>query len=592
MPARREKKTCQSCKQPFTVEPDDFVYYERVKVPLPTFCPHCRAVRRRAWRNDRTLHKRKCDLCEKEMISMFSADAPFPVYCNDCWYSDRWDSSVYGRPYDFSKPFFAQFKELQDAVPRMGLAVINNKNSPYLNYAWNSNNSYMCLDLGYGENCLYSNACHFIKDSSDNSYSKKLELCYGCIDSRESTRSDMLEKCENCLDSHFLYDCRGCSSCILCTGLRNKQYYILNQPYPKEEYEKAKQKYIGGSFAKREEARKRFDELKMKALHKEHSNIQAVKCTGDNIWNCENCTHSFNVFRSQNCKWVNDIDNDVKDSMDISNAAEGELMYEGTSVSGSNVRFCVWITATVDAQYSSICVKNNSHLFGCIALNDKSYCILNRQYSEVEYNEMVPKIIEHMNAMPYVDKKGREYRYGEFFPIEISIYPYNESKSQELDSLTREETSREGYGWSHPEEKHYTVTKTERDLADDIKDVDDSIVNEVIECRHGGRCNHQGCTVAFKIVPEELLFYRRMRIPLPRLCHNCRYYERMARRNPMKLWHRPCQCAGSGSENRVYANVAKHQHGEGKCSSEFETSYAPDRKEIVYCEQCYQSEVA
>ena len=39
----------------------------------------------------------------------------------------------------------------------------------------------------------------------------------------------------------------------------------------------------------------------------------------------------------------NDIDNDLKDSMDLSNAAEGELMYEGTAVSGHNLLFDVSI---------------------------------------------------------------------------------------------------------------------------------------------------------------------------------------------------------------------------------------------------------
>jgi hypothetical protein len=48
----------------------------------------------------------------------------------------------------------------------------------------------------------------------------------------------------------------------------------------------------------------------------------------------------------------------------------------------------------------------------------------------------------------------------------------------------------------------------------------------------------------------------------------------------MKLWHRQCMC----SKN--------HPHHGGRCSNEFETSYSPDRKEIVYCEQCYNSEVA
>jgi hypothetical protein len=35
-----------------------------------------------------------------------------------------------------------------------------------------------------------------------------------------------------------------------------------------------------------------------------------------------------------------------------------------------------------------------------------------------EYEELIPKIKQHMIDMPYVDKKGNEYRFGEFFPIE------------------------------------------------------------------------------------------------------------------------------------------------------------------------------
>ncbi|MFH1193084.1 MAG: hypothetical protein V1656_02080 [Candidatus Jorgensenbacteria bacterium] len=46
-----------------------------------------------------------------------------------------------------------------------------------------------------------------------------------------------------------------------------------------------------------------------------------------------------------------------------------------------------------------------------------------------------------------------------------------------------------------------------------------------------------------------------------------------------------------GSENGAYTNTVPHIHGGGKCPNEFETSYAPERKEIVYCESCYNAEV-
>ncbi|MFH0712569.1 MAG: hypothetical protein V2A55_01830, partial [Candidatus Jorgensenbacteria bacterium] len=66
---------------------------------------------------------------------------------------------------------------------------------------------------------------------------------------------------------------------------------------------------------------------------------------------------------------------------------------------------------------------------------------------------------------------------------------------------------------------------------------------------------------------------------------------RFAQRNLPKLWKGSCKCAGQKSDNGVYHNVANHPHGAGKCPNKFETSYSPERKEIVYCEQCYNAEV-
>jgi len=50
------------------------------------------------------------------------------------------------------------------------------------------------------------------------------------------------------------------------------------------------------------------------------------------------------------------------------------------------------------------------------------------------------------------------------------------------------------------------------------------------------------------------------------------YHRPLKFRNPLRLWTRQCMREG--------------------CPNTFETSYAPDRPEIVYCEQCYLKEVA
>ncbi len=85
---------------------------------------------------------------------------------------------------------------------------------------------------------------------------------------------------------------------------------------------------------------------------------------------------------------------------------------------------------------------------------------------------------------------------------------------------------------------------------------------------------------SYKLTSAELEFYKRMRLPLPHLCPNCRHARRLRYRNPMMLWNRSCMC-----------EQANHEHS-GKCQNEFETSYSPERKDKIYCESCYQQEVA
>ena len=64
-------KQCQNCHQKFNIEPEDFEFYKKISVPPPTFCPDCRLQRRLAFRNERKLYKRKCDLCGKDLIGMY-----------------------------------------------------------------------------------------------------------------------------------------------------------------------------------------------------------------------------------------------------------------------------------------------------------------------------------------------------------------------------------------------------------------------------------------------------------------------------------------------------------------------------------------
>jgi len=180
--------------------------------------------------------------------------------------------------------------------------------------------------------------------------------------------------------------------------------------------------------------------------------------------------------------------------------------------------------------------------------------------------------------------------------MEFSPYAYNESYAQEILPLTKIDVQNSGAFWREFDDRQYQTTISWDDLPDDISEVQDDITKEVILCEewskgHDAALEHN-CSKAFRILPEELTFYRRMGLPLPRKCFNSRHFERTKLRNPFKLYPRTCQCAGTQSDNKVYSNTIEHtHHGENHCPNEFETSYGPEREEIVYCEQCYQQEV-
>jgi len=73
----------------------------------------------------------------------------------------------------------------------------------------------------------------------------------------------------------------------------------------------------------------------------------------------------------------------------------------------------------------------------------------------------------------------------------------------------------------------------------------------------------------FKIIPQELKFYREHSIPIPHLHPDKRHEARMKLRNSRKIYNRKCM----------------------NCEKDMKTTYSHERSEIVYCEECYLMEV-
>jgi hypothetical protein len=581
MEYKNEKRICQNCKQGFIIEPEDFNFYEKIKVPPPTFCPDCRAVRRMIFRNERALYKRKCDFSGQYIITPFSPDNQCKVYEREIWWSDKWDPLEAGLDIDFSKPFFEQWKELLKQAPLPSLFNSRINNSFFCNHCGEIRNSYLTFASWGAENVLFSAKAISVKDSMDLLACSNTELSYDLIACEKMYGSVSCENCENCVSSYFLYECKGCNNCIGCTNLRNKSYCIFNKQYSKEDYETEMIKLNLHSHRGLNEVKEKFIDLKNKSIKKFANFYNTQNSTGDNL------------AHASNCKFCFDLKGDVKDTkFSINGGARLEDSYDGygiggnatlvyesvdTGADGARLFFSVFVWGGNDVYYS-YASHGCGNIFGCIGLRNKQYCILNKQYSKEEYMKLIPKIIKHMNDMPYIDQEGKTYKYGEFFPVELSPFAYNETIAQEYFPLTKTEALKQGYRWKDEMERNFHIDIKAEDIPDDMQKTSKDIIGKVIECEHKVKC-HEQCTEAFKIVENELSFYKRMNLPIPHLCPNCRHNTRQKQRNPVRLWRRKCMCNKD------------HQQHNGPCDAEFETSYAPDRPEIVYCEKCYQQEV-
>ncbi|MBM3257218.1 MAG: hypothetical protein FJY98_02720 [Candidatus Liptonbacteria bacterium] len=587
-----ENRDCQNCKQQFTIAPEDFAFYEKIQVPPPTWCPRCRNIRRMAWREEgHALYRDTCKLCGKNIITIH-APGPFTIYCRECYRSDKWDPLSYGKEYDFSMPFFAQYRKLMEEVPRPALTGINIVNSEFTHGCKGVKNCYFCFMSYFSEDSQHSYLLLLSRHAYDSYVTDNSDQVYETLHSNRLYKVAFGYFADDCLESTFLYDCIGCSDCFGCVNLRKQKYCLWNKQLSKEEYRKQKEYWDLGSFTRLEEAKKKFRELYLSLPHKYAHVVSSQNATGDIIRDTKDCEKCFSALDGvQNCKYVYVGGLNLKDSYDVSGGGDtASLLYEilGTT----EAQRCFFANGSSGSQDIMYCdwVNDSSHVLGSIALKHKKYCILNKQYEKEEYAQMKAKIIEHMHSMPYVDKKGRVYKFGEYFPTELSAYGYNETFGFFWYPKTKEEVLEEGWNWHDPQKKSYEVTLRLEDIPDHIRDIPDSILKETIECAHGGACNEQ-CTTAFRITPEELAFYRDMRIALPRLCPNCRNFQRIHWRNGYDLFKRKCMCVGmQNKDENKYKNTASHFHGDGFCPNEFETTFSPKQPEIIYCEACYRQE--
>lgn len=117
--------------------------------------------------------------------------------------------------------------------------------------------------------------------------------------------------------------------------------------------------------------------------------LQSEDCKfADNIYACKNITYGFDTVRCTDSAYIYDgfiCDNCI----DCDYPVESQLCYE--SIDPYKAFNCDYVNYCANIRDSAFCDTcwNANDLFGCYNLQNKQFCIFNRQLSETEYREKV-----------------------------------------------------------------------------------------------------------------------------------------------------------------------------------------------------------
>jgi len=550
------ERVCGQCKQSFKVEKEDIDFYKMLRVPPPKKCPNCRQRNRRAFINYTTIFKRSCSAPghSEKIISQVPENSAFPVYDFDYYWSGEWDPLSYGREYDPDASFFDQFRNLLDRVPqpastRDPMSV----NSEYTTYGIQLKNCYYVFGGLSSENVSYSNWPIRTKDSLEILVSRDSERCYEVIEIDHCYNCRFVYFSGNCLDSDFLYDCQNCDHCFGCVNLRNKKYHFFNKPLSKEEYEKKKREIDLGDREIIVRWQKEFEEFLEKSPKRITFNVRTVNSVGNFLKNCEDCYHCFFLADGQHNRYT-EIELGCKDSMDLLLGGSPSKCYETVSpYDGSGLRFSTNCRGEcLDSEYS-LNIKDSSDCFGCIGMENKRFCIFNKQFSEEEY---WLKVDEIKTAML---ERGE---YGEFFPMSFSPFPYNSTIAHLSFPITEKKAAGKNLWWQEPQTSEFSGrVLSKNEIPKNIRDVKDDILDGAVRCEVTEK--------PFRIIREELEFYRRQNLPIPMIHPAERLRSRFSWMGFFNFAEADCVKCGS----KIIGNISKN----------FDKN--------IYCQSCYNKEI-
>lgn len=445
------------------------------------------------------------------MVSRFPETERMPeVMKYSDYYNQSWEEYLNGIDYDSSKNLFENYAELRKSVK--GINMINffhSENSEYADVVSKWKNIYLSAFIVNGdEDVMYSFGVNdeskrvlnsaIISDHSENIYfSLAVQHSFQVFYSRFINNSSDIW-----LSTNLIW----CTHCIACHDLENSSYCIENTQYEKDEYMIKKDEYLkdkdGYHKSYTDLIRKRWKHLASANITwsyaVESEDIEWAHFT----YRISSWRNIFNVWGFESCQNIYDVFNWWGPSLQDIYAVNGIAINSENCYTSCHVPNCNTVFYSYYLESCSFCIW-------CIGLQNKSYCILNKQYTKDEWELKANEIFSQME---------KEDVLWDFFPGSLNPFYFNDTMGWILWNFTKDEVESEGYMWREweikvdiPEEsdiistndlKHYQSYQDEKWL------INKNILKKVIQDDNGNY---------YRIVQMEYDFLSRYWLPLPEI---------------------------------------------------------------------------
>ncbi len=418
--------------------------------------------------------------------------------------------SPYQKEYDVGSSFLDQFDSVMTHSAKKNLLQFwENENSNFCDSAFGAKNAYLSFQIWWNaENILYSAFCYENVSAIIGSFfvthnSTEVYMSWG-IDS--SSRIFYSRYVRNSRDIWFSSNLIGCHECISCDNLENQSYCIDNITLSKETYREKKAKIL--------QERSRYEEYAENTRKVRGMNIVSENVEGANIFLSKNVKNGGWISRyidSRNILIWNGWDQGSYNCFDCIDTGMNIQEYYAVCSAWYNSHhiYCstlIWESSSYC--YYSMDMENSHHCLGCIGLKNKSYCILNKQYTKEEWEILAEQIFASMED---------DGTLGDFFPASMCPFYFNDTLAYLIDdSFTKEEVEANGYLWRDEPiqvdipEWLEVVKSTELDRFQWFREtewhIDPSILDKVII---DTEWNY------YRIVQMEYAFLMRHALPLP-----------------------------------------------------------------------------